>query len=191
MLVYQNLPATLRSYLLNITVEYSNGNKITLETKFRVYGDQECYYCGVNMINTGTKALDPNTDYLEFTSVGASQKFDVLVNGVKDVKIPEAGMYIIMKLLKCYNNLFFCIIVYTPDVSKKIMEPGTPIDCKVFLNMSSIFTSSCGIKEYTLIVKPLKYECPTAMPGDDIIKICEIKESRRKIKHRFSVNNQC
>ena len=95
MLVYQNLPATLWSYFLNIIVEYSNGHK-TLETKFRVYGDQECYYCGVNMINTGTKALDPNTDYLEFTSVGASQKFDVEVKS--DGKIPETGKY-------SYNNV--------------------------------------------------------------------------------------
>ena len=97
-------------------------------------------------------------------------------------------LYIITFVL-LYNIIV--VHVCTPNVSEHTMEPGTPIECKVFLNMSSIFTSSCGIKEHTLIVKPLKYECPAAMPGDDITKICEIKESRRKIKHRFSVNNQC
>ena len=99
--------------------------------------------------------------------------------------------------------LYIVVHVCTPNVSEHTMEPGTPIECKVFLNMSSIFTSSCGIKEYTLIVKPLKYECPaldddptTVTMTDDSTdstgtEICEIKESRRKIKHRFSVNNQC
>ena len=91
--MYQNLPPTVTQYFLNIAVEYSNGHK-TLETKFRVYGDQEGFYCGVNMINTGTEALDPNTDYLEFTSVGASQYFDVLVLDGLDEEIPEAGKVI-------------------------------------------------------------------------------------------------
>ena len=77
--MYKRLPATLDPYFLYITVEYNGHKNMTLETNFIVYGQQEDYYCGVNMINTGTKALEPNKDYLEFTSVGASQCFDVKV----------------------------------------------------------------------------------------------------------------
>ena len=75
----------------------------------------------------------------------------------------------------------------TPDVSNNIMEPGTLIKCKVFLEMP-IFTEPCGINDYTLHVMPKMYICPMpdGMPG---IKICEYGESRRSISHKFSVNN--
>ena len=92
-LEYSNLrvPAKIKPYHLSITIEYTKGQK-TLETRFRVYGKQECYYCGVNMIDTTTKVLDPNIDYLEFKAVGASQNFSIKIDKEKE-KNPNACKY--------------------------------------------------------------------------------------------------
>ena len=81
---FYDLPATLSIYTLQVTA-YDDENKMILKLKgkVRVYGTQECEYCGVHFINTDTtvtERLNARIDYIEFVLTGATKYFSVLLD---------------------------------------------------------------------------------------------------------------
>ena len=66
---------TDRHFLHVEAVEQSTKKNVTLIGVFRVFGEQEHYFCSLNMINTATRPI-PQGGSVEFISVGMANSFE-------------------------------------------------------------------------------------------------------------------
>lgn len=91
-----NLPASIKPYILRVTVYNGDTCVVTLKGKFRVYGDQEDYYCGVHFTNYGTQILNSN---ITFVSMGATRNFSVILDGDIIIRYRKCNIIIIIIIL--------------------------------------------------------------------------------------------
>ena len=70
-----------RKYVLKVKATDSRGKEVVLRSEFRVQGDQQMYYCGVNIINAESGEIPQDGGYFEFRGTGATLNFTCKLNG--------------------------------------------------------------------------------------------------------------
>ena len=74
-----------RRYILIVEAKDPiTGDSITLKGYFRVFGHQEKYFCGVNMINYGTSPISREDGYMEYIAVGATESFTCQIDKMEE-----------------------------------------------------------------------------------------------------------
>ena len=102
-------------YILYVTaVDLNTSDTVTLRGAFRVFGHQEKYFCGFNMINTGTDPISQKGS-LEFISVGNAQKFMCEIDGTMHPCKLFNTTKELCEILLCHNVEIYGFSLITPS----------------------------------------------------------------------------
>jgi hypothetical protein len=128
----------VRRYTLQVeAMDPNTRDSITLKGQFRVFGRQEKYFCGVNMINYGTNPISQDDGYVEYIAVGATEDFTCQID-----KMEENSSCGEMKEGKASGIYRLSVANLSPGTHHLLVRPSTGCQHKVFYKkMTSTFES--------------------------------------------------